>query len=182
MSKVDKDTNVPNTDTISRQAAIETAIDAADDWDGGMNSERARIIGKALLDLPSAQPEKAQLSQEDATFDCISRQAAIDAFKPYAEYESNRSNKDWVKRIEVILSELPSAQPDLSEYSDKLWRTAYERGKKEAQPEIIRCKDCKYFIKSCLTLPDNICSYIKSAIVIKKPNGYCDFGERRTDG
>ena len=58
MSKVDKDTNVPNTDTISRQAAIETAIDAADDWDGGMNSERARIIGKALLDLPSAQPEQ----------------------------------------------------------------------------------------------------------------------------
>ena len=39
---------------------------------------------------------------------------------------------------------LPSAQPDLSDYSDKLWRAAYERGKKEAQPEIIRCKDCKH--------------------------------------
>jgi len=42
------------------------------------------------------------------------------------------------------LKDLPSAQPDLSDYSDKLWRAAYERGKKEAQPEIIRCKDCKH--------------------------------------
>ena len=54
--------------------------------------------------------------------DTIDRQLAIDAFKPYAEYESNRSNKDWVKRIEVILSGLPPAQP-----------------------EIIRCKDCKIY-------------------------------------
>ena len=29
--------------------------------------------------------------------------------------------------------QLPSAQPDLSSYSDKLWRAAYERGKAEAQ-------------------------------------------------
>lgn len=27
----------------------------------------------------------------------------------------------------------PAAQPDMSEYSDKLWKNAYERGKKEAQ-------------------------------------------------
>ena len=31
--------------------------------------------------------------------------------------------------------QLPSAQPDLSEYSDKLWRNAYERGKADAKPE-----------------------------------------------
>lgn len=29
--------------------------------------------------------------------------------------------------------QLPSAQPDLSSYSDKLWRAAYERGKAEAR-------------------------------------------------
>lgn len=49
--------------------------------------------------------------------------------------------EDAVSAIE----NLPSAQPDLSEYSDKLWRNAYERGKRDAQPEIIRCKDCKYY-------------------------------------
>ena len=29
----------------------------------------------------------------------------------------------------------PPTQPDISEYSDKLWRNAYERGKRDAQPE-----------------------------------------------
>lgn len=35
--------------------------------------------------------------------------------------------------IETALSDLPTA--DLSEYSDKLWETAYERGKAEAHPK-----------------------------------------------
>ena len=43
--------------------------------------------------------------------DTISRQAAIDAFAPYAEYESNRTNKEWVRRINMVLSALPPAQP-----------------------------------------------------------------------
>lgn len=54
--------------------------------------------------------------------DTILRQDAIDAFKPYAEYESNRSNKDWVKRIEVILSDLPSAEPELPEWVQEVER------------------------------------------------------------
>lgn len=29
---------------------------------------------------------------------------------------------------------LPSADTDMSEYSDRLWKTAYERGKAEAEP------------------------------------------------
>ena len=39
------------------------------------------------------------------------------------------------------LRELPSAQPDLSEYSDKLWKKAYERGKAEAQQRWIPCSE-----------------------------------------
>ena len=34
-----------------------------------------------------------------------------------------------------IVEALPSAQPDLSEYSDKLWKNAYERGKAEAEAD-----------------------------------------------
>lgn len=54
--------------------------------------------------------------------DTISRQAAIDAL-------------DCINGTEEVLRSLPPAQPDLSDYSDKLWRNAYERGKAEAQPE-----------------------------------------------
>ena len=44
-----------NNDTIYRQAAIEAAIEAADDWDGGCSKERERFIRDALEELPSAQ-------------------------------------------------------------------------------------------------------------------------------
>ena len=43
-------------DTISRQAAIDAAIKATDDWDGGYNITRANMIEKELNELPSAQP------------------------------------------------------------------------------------------------------------------------------
>ena len=36
-------------------------------------------------------------------------------------------------RFIEFVNDLPAAQPDLSSYSDKLWRAAYERGKAEAQ-------------------------------------------------
>lgn len=48
----------PCKDEISRQAAIDAAIEAADDWDGGCNRSRAEIIAKALEQLPSVSTEK----------------------------------------------------------------------------------------------------------------------------
>ena len=43
--------------------------------------------------------------------DAISRQAAIEAFQMFREYYSNRSNKEWVNRIEVVLNQLPPVNP-----------------------------------------------------------------------
>lgn len=45
-------------DLIDRRDAIYAAVEAADEWGGGMNPERAKIIGKAILNLPSVQPEQ----------------------------------------------------------------------------------------------------------------------------
>ena len=52
---------------------------------------------------------------------------------------------DKTEMVTKLLA-LPSAQPDLSSYSDKLWRNAYERGKIEAEAEIIYCEDCVHHI------------------------------------
>lgn len=41
----------------------------------------------------------------------ISREAAIEAFQIFREYESNRSNKEWVDRIETVLNQLPPVTP-----------------------------------------------------------------------
>lgn len=59
--------------------------------------------------------------------DLIERQAVIDWLK----YKWNRNADSLFYGIQ----KLPPAQLDLSEYSDKLWRNAYERGKRDALAE-----------------------------------------------
>lgn len=80
--------------------------------------------------------------------DLISRQGTCDSLNKY-RIEKMLEGKDvslvW-ECIDKVLQE-PSAQPDLSEYSDRLWRNAYERGKKEGQSEIVRCRECKFWEK-----------------------------------
>lgn len=41
--------------SIDRQLAIDTAIDAVDSWDGGCNKEREKIVREALEKLPSVE-------------------------------------------------------------------------------------------------------------------------------
>lgn len=89
-------------------------------------------------EMPNGSEERTEERTETHACDCISRQAAIDAVLsviPYDEY--------WKEQIEKAVANLPPAQPDLSEYSNRLWRSAYERGKRDAQPEQqwIPCKE-----------------------------------------
>ena len=59
--------------------------------------------------------------------DLIDRQAAIDTVRSYYDECDDREES-----IEERIERLPSADIDLSGFSDKLWRAAYERGKAEA--------------------------------------------------
>lgn len=93
--------------------------------------------------------------------DLISRQAAIDAIHEDADWLAAQGS-DWqVERMErdkSILKSLPSAQP-----------------------EIIRCGDCKYFkveyAWNCASYP--VCEVSPQRIIT--PDDYCSFAERRTD-
>lgn len=69
--------------------------------------------------------------------DMISRQAVIKAFKDFLTIHDSRGVTYLCSAVTMdgvykILSDLPSADTDLSDFSDKLWKTAYERGKAEA--------------------------------------------------
>ena len=103
---------------------------------------------------------------EEKMGDLIDRQLAIDAI------ERNACN---TQRIFDAVKALPSAAPDLSEYSDKLWERAYERGKAAAQAEIVRCKDCRFntYSKKCLN-PD-------SFFLVPADDFYCGYAERKTN-
>ena len=106
--------------------------------------------------------------------DLISRQAAIDALRVAYWDDNIQSAKDDPCIVDALtdwairqVKALPSAQPDMSEYSSKLWRNAYERGKRDAQSEE-DCDTCKhgYF-------GDDQCNNCR----VRYPSHY----ERRTD-
>ena len=93
-------------------------------------------------ELPSAQPETHDKRTETHSCDCISRQAAIDAvYKCDDIFVGDMSVMVVKADAYEALAQLPSAQPDLSGYSDKLWKAAYERGKAEAQQRWIPCSE-----------------------------------------
>jgi hypothetical protein len=70
------------------------------------------------------------------------------------------------------ISEMPTIEPDLSSYSDKLWHNAYERGRAEAEAELIRCKDCKW---------KQGAECVRFADVRPWPDDFCSRAERREE-
>lgn len=108
------------TDSISKKAAIDAvrnirAITGTDD-DSILLIDKAEAMTE-LMCLPSAQTEPLcntcryrNLEWDEEPCDSCTMGGESNYYKP-------------------------SAQPDMSEYSDRLWKAAYERGKREAQPE-----------------------------------------------
>ena len=153
---------------ISRQDAIKEAYPVSID---GEVFDVVQV--ETLMGLPSAQPETIIESDESIKLqnsnDTISRQAAVDAIakmmpKSYtpdgshpADEEIFRAQEifaDCIKTIEI----LPSAQP-----------------------EVIRCKDCKYMTEHYDTdgnVPYWTCSEWDSGTDY---DGFCHYAERRTD-
>jgi len=107
--------------------------------------------------------------------------------------------------LSEVTGELPSAQPEYYDYSDidyvwnyyaeeqdinltdgakqlkdAMW-VGYRKGKQAVQPEIIRCKDCKYITEHYDTdgnTPYWTCSEWDSGTDY---DGFCHYAERRTD-
>lgn len=80
--------------------------------------------------------------------DTISRRAAIDALESIGSIDTE-ADKEYARSV---FEALPSAQP-----------------------EIIRCEDCKYYI-------DNRCYKIKALDDLRGSNDFCSYAERRTNG
>ncbi len=82
--------------------------------------------------------------------------------------------------LEAILADieaLPTA--DLSEYCDKLWKTAYKRGKAE---NIIRCDECQHWDLEWIPAvgEGHYCPMMDHVMV---GDEWCCYGERRkSDG
>jgi len=109
--------------------------------------------------------------------DLIDRQTAIDTLdKHLRTTDVPVSYPGIISALTEWLNKLPSAQADLSGYSDKLWKAAYERGKAEALDEIIHCKDCKHWSRE--TICDGFCS---EDCMRHDEDFYCGYAERKTN-
>ena len=73
--------------------------------------------------------------------DLIDRQKAIKTAMIMCERCTTGDIIDLRVMICESLAVLPTADTDMSEYSDRLWKMAYERGKNEG---IVQCKYCKW--------------------------------------
>ena len=82
------------------------------------------------------------------------------------------TNDTWYEKVYEMAINALTAQPDLSSYSDKLWRNAYKRGRTEAEAEIVRCKDCKW---------KQGAECVRFAEIRVFPNDFCSRAERREE-
>ena len=144
---------IPGGDTISRAAAI-------DELDkGAWGVEWDKTLAKTMIEsLPSAQLTQNTRVNSNNALDTISREAAIDALgeKPLAWMESEYAQglqNQWVWDVNALKA-LPSAQP-----------------------ELIRCKNCKHN-----QLPST-CGNANCEIFygMTDQDGFCHMAERRTD-
>ena len=126
--------------------------------------------------------------------DLISRQAAIDALRASTQKYTGFMEMEMYTdddAVEAIIN-LPSAQPEPIKINiEDFNKEDLERLKKEwentpitvlpAQPEIVRCKDCKHWDKTWTNdwSPDyHYCPMIDG---VRKGDFYCADAERRTD-
>ena len=188
--------------TESAEKAIEVLKNAA--WLGAVYSfeETEEAVKTAIraLQVASAQHNVHDFPKDA---DCISRQAAIDALHMHLMYRMGTdSNK---KRLDDWINSLPSAQPEVEtqmsladcisrqdalDAIDRItrtdnWQAAVSMALLDlpsAQPEIIRCKDCKWYGRvdkrrfyrgmDCLQ---------KRIDTIVPDKDFCSRAERRTD-
>ena len=169
---------------ISKQAAIDTegldeeircemcrnpmhtdrGCDGNCKYDEKLYEKIMQILDKRITPLPSAQPEplvkESRTLVKDLVKDTISRRAAI---------ELANILKDDLPDDERIADAVMAHNEGILEYQTKLSLLP------SAQPEIIRCRDCKYQERF---LSSYVCKWVAFEPTDEK---YCSFAERRTD-
>ena len=140
-------------DLISRQAAIDVVKRLMGD------SELSRTVQVGLHILPSAQSEKrTEERMETQACDLISRQAAIEYFMINTNWhdEEGHSIDDWDEKRKLLED--------------------YFNGVPSAQPEIIHCKDCKWWERESVC--EGHCHEIDLHNVDE--DHYCGWAEKET--
>lgn len=122
--------------------------------------------------------------------DLISRKKAFSYFVTLWECIGTIMDRDeWKDVCRTTANEIPSAQPELDEWcydckeydaekhSCPRWNRVIRNTLKDAQPEIIRCKDCKEWYMDADA--GSACKYTN---MYQPADGFCNWAERRNNG
>ena len=153
-------------------------------------------IEEAEKALRIEQPSQKNDSNTLKALDCVRRQDAIDAFwhiRCNLQMMDDTQTADKMMRglrlAENAVEQLPSVQPEVTEeavkdYCRKRCLTVltndYFYKLLSAQPEIIRCKDCKYRFVDGENVRFNVCELNHNKV--QSDDWFCADGERRADG
>lgn len=115
--------------------------------------------------------------------DLVDRQLAIDALRALEKPAPTAQHLSAIFDCEDVITSLPSAQPEDKCSECDAWNQYknYPR-----QPEIIRCKDCKHVemarSEEAARKFGQIYICGRHVFLNPKPDDYCSWAERRTDG
>ena len=114
--------------------------------------------------------------------DLISRQAAID-IERNATVDTNPSHFEAHQKFTQFMDDA-----EISSFGRWQWSNGFNTAltavgidlKKlpSAQPEIIRCKDCKYWQKSSINYNENVCYW---GGYVKQEDDFCSWAERKEE-
>ena len=122
--------------------------------------------------------------------DMISKQAAVSIPvlpKEYREYQTMNLDDayelGWYD-LQKCIEKMPSAEPDadmIHLQKEQAYMQGWEDAKTSAQPEIIRCKDCKhyYFADNRIPLEQRYTCALDGDRW--KPDSFCSFAERKEE-
>lgn len=116
--------------------------------------------------------------------DLIDRQKVLDAFKQICDrcgkYKQNNGVMCGACRLDDAISIVDDTPPvvdtDLSGSSFRLYRAAYDRGKRETMAGIIHCNECKHYQGVHGVMGHAPCAYWKSGGVLW--DWFCSQGEK----
>lgn len=154
------------TEFIDRQAAIDAVRSYYDECD-----EREESIEERIEQLPSAQPTQLNTPNTLEALDCISRQAAI--------YAVHKSILDFFYICDDD-EESPMTYKDerLLELNKAI--TTQIKAVPSAQPDIIRCKDCRWYKTNYMWNGTEVKICAKEAYEPRRnADDFCSNGERK---
>ena len=126
-----------------------------------LNLSRDDYMMEYIDELSVVQPDHNADVSKKVEGDCISRQAAVELAMKYCPDDGGAVQCDG--DIRGLLDELENLS--------------------SAQPEIVRCKDCKWYELPSHKITENCVRWMKrnSILLPIKPDDYCSYAERRTD-